>query len=241
MRILVVAPPKTGNVWLEKLFSAAFDFDWIRSAPPYDHWNRGDPSALEDFIAAGSYPERSICHQHYWPSSRLFELTERYDIRLSTTLRDPYDQFVSWYFYVQNFPEWFVAAADPAQRPIGKPINDPDVLDFLERYFGSFLDLGIEWIESGKSLIVRYESLHSDPEGVLTAAQGRLGLEPARPFPEAIAAASAESMRRMGPDLQRHIRSGTVNNSRELLSEAHLEIFRRVHADRVTRLGYAVR
>jgi len=241
MRILVAAPPKTGNVWLEKLLSAAFDFEWVRSAPAYDHWNRGDPSPLGDFIAAGSYPERSICHQHYWPSPKLFELTERHGIKLLTTLRDPYDQFVSWYYYVQNFPEWFVAAADPAQRPIGKPIDDPDVLDFLERYFGVFLDLGVEWVDSGRSLIVRYESLHSDPEGVLQAAQQWLGLEPVRPFSEAIAAASAESMRRMGPDLQRHIRSGTVNNSRELLTAAHLEIFRRVHAERVTRLGYAGR
>ena len=33
LRILVAGPPKTGNVWLEKLLSLAFGLEWIRQAP----------------------------------------------------------------------------------------------------------------------------------------------------------------------------------------------------------------
>lgn len=241
MRILVAGPPKTGNVWFEKLLSVAFGLEWIRSAPQYGYWERGAPSPIQDFIAAGRYPDRSICHQHYWPSEGLFDDTKQYQIGLATTLRDPYDQFVSWYFYVQNFSQIFVASGDPGQRAIGKPIDHPDVLELLQQYFSDFLEQGLQWLQSGRSLIVRYEALHDDPEAVLTEAQRYFGLTPVRPFSEAVAAASANMMRREGPDLERHIRAGKVDTWRDHLSDAHLEIFRQTHAERLTRLGYSVR
>src|SRR6185503_11502312 len=95
VRLLVAAPPKTGNVWCEKLFSLAFGLEWLRTAPPYDYWGRRDPDGLREFIGSGAYPERSICHQHFWPSGELFDIARAHDIGFVTTLRDPYDQFVS--------------------------------------------------------------------------------------------------------------------------------------------------
>ena len=98
LRILVAGPPKTGNVWLEKLLSLAFDLEWIRQAPSYDFWSRHDLSGLEAFIADGGFRPSSICHQHFWPSEALFSIAPTHRIALVTTLRDPNDQFVSWYF-----------------------------------------------------------------------------------------------------------------------------------------------
>jgi hypothetical protein len=241
MRVLVAAPPKTGNVWFEKLVSLAFGLTWVRAAPRYEYWTTRDPEPLLDFISAGAYPDGAVCHQHYWPSERLFEIARDREIALVTTVRDPYDQFVSWYHYIQNFADAFVAAGDPGQRAIGKPIDHADVLDLLANEFGAFLDQGIAWLDSGRSLLVRYEDLHANAEAVLIDAQRYFDLSPAIDLAHAIAGANAASMRRESADLARHIRSARIGGWRDHLLPVHLEIFRDRHARRVGRLGYAVR
>lgn len=241
MRILVAAPPKTGNVWLEKLLSLAFGLEWIRSAPPFDYWGARDVSPLSDFIASGQFPDHAICHQHYWPSDALFEIADQHGIALATTLRDPYDQFVSWYFYIQNFSEAFVAADDPGQRAIGKPIDDPAVLSLLAEEFGAFLDQGLAWLDSGRTFVVRYERLHTAPEAVMKEAEATFDLRLVRPPSEALSGSSAENMRSQDANLQRHIRVGRSDAGREHLRPPHLDIFRERHAGRVRRLGYPVR
>jgi hypothetical protein len=74
MRVLVAAPPKTGNVWLERLLSLAFGFQWIREAPTVDYWGAKDVGALRQFLASGRLPKMTICHQHFWPSEELFDV-----------------------------------------------------------------------------------------------------------------------------------------------------------------------
>jgi hypothetical protein len=78
-----------------KLFTLAFGLNWIRQAPPYDYWGNRDLSGLEQFIADGLFPHASIVHQHFWPSPILYSVARRHGIHLVTTVRDPYDQFVS--------------------------------------------------------------------------------------------------------------------------------------------------
>jgi hypothetical protein len=240
VRILVAAPPKTGNVWLEKLLSLAFGLTWVREAPAHDYWGARDPGGLRSFIEAGRFPDHAICHQHFWPSAKLDEILREHDARLATTVRDPYDQFVSWYFYIQNFADAFVAAADPGVRAIGKPVTHPDVLDLLTNEFGTFLDQGIAWLESHRSFIVRYEELHHDPDAVVARAHTHFGLELVMPVQAAITGSSADALRREGADLQRHVRSGRVGDWREHLTSAHLDVFRRSHRSRIERLGYTV-
>ena len=240
MRVLVAAPPKTGNVWFEKLVSLAFGLTWVRRAPRYEYWTARDPEPLLDFISAGTFPDGSVCHQHYWPSDRLFAIARDQGIALVTTLRDPYDQFVSWYHYIQNFAGDFVAAGDPGQRAIGKPIDHPDVLDLLGNEFGAFLDQGIAWLESGRSLVVRYEALHDNAGDVLIDAERYFGVPPVIDPAQAIAGANAASMRRESADLARHIRSARIGGWRDHLLPAHLGILRDRHARRIGRLGYAV-
>ena len=237
----MAGPPKTGNVWLEKLLSLAFDLEWIRQAPSYDFWSRHDLSGLEAFIAEGGFRPSSICHQHFWPSEALFSIARNHGIALVTTLRDPYDQFVSWYFYIQNFADAFIASGDPGCRAIGKAIDHDDVLELLAGEFGSLLDHGIAWLEAGRSLIVRYEALHGDPATVLADACAHLNMPFATTVERAIEGAQADVMRREGADLKRHIWSGRSGASQTHLSAKHLQLFRDRHASRVARLGYSVR
>lgn len=213
----------------------------MRTAPPYDYWATRDTAPLVDFINQGGYPDGSVCHQHYWPSDQFLRIARDQRIFLVTTLRDPYDQFVSWYFYIQNFADAFVAADDPGQRAIGKPIDHPDVLDLLGHEFGAFLDQGTAWIDSERSLVVRYEQLHADAEAALRAAQQYFGVAPAIGLAEAAAGADAAAMRLGDAALARHIRSAGIGGWRDHLSDVHLKIFRDRHAERVVRLGYPVR
>jgi hypothetical protein len=226
---------------LEKLFSLAFGFTWIRQAPAYDYWGSRDLAGLEKFIAAGLFTPASIVHQHFWPSPALFWIARQHDIGLVTTLRDPYDQFVSWYFYIQNFADAFVAARDPGRRAIDKPIDHPDVLDLLGNEFGAFLDQAIAWLESSKSVVVRYEALHRDPGAVLASASIRFDLPFVMPVDEAVQGASPEVMRQDGPEMVRHIRSAHVGGWQTHLSEPHYRLFRLRHVSRLARLGYPVR
>jgi hypothetical protein len=109
-------------------------------------------------------PANTIVHQHYRPSREFLDVAEEYDIHLVTTLRDPYDQFVSLYFYVQRFSDAFREADDPAQTMIGKTIGDEAVVQFLETSFGRYLEQGVAWLRSQRSQIIRYEELVFSPE-----------------------------------------------------------------------------
>jgi len=37
IRILVAAPPKTGNIWIEKIFSVAYGLEWLRIGPSSEY------------------------------------------------------------------------------------------------------------------------------------------------------------------------------------------------------------
>jgi hypothetical protein len=240
MRVLVAAPPKTGNVWLERLLSLAFGLHWIREAPTVDYWGAKDVGALCQFLASGRLPKMTICHQHFWPSEELFDVARDWDIALATTLRDPYDQFVSWYWFIQRFAKTFVAARDPGAIAIGKTIDDPEVLALLATHFGRFLDQAAAWLDCGRSLVVRYEDLHKCPTRVLADAGEWLGMDQVLSGEEVIGLARAEAMRQISPDLSLHVRAACVGDWRNHLTERHLDVFRAHHRRRIEQLGYVV-
>ena len=240
MRLLVAAPPKTGNVWFEHLVSVAYGLQWIRQAPPVDYWKSEGAGGLREVLASGVFPVDAVCHQHFGPSAELLAIAAEWDIALATTLRHPYDQFVSWYWYIQRFPDAFRAANDPGAAAIDKPLDDPIVLDLLATRFGRFIDQGVAWLESGRSLIVRYDALHESPADVVEQAGRLIGRVPVVPVEEAIARSNADAMRRQSPDLQLHVRSARTGDWRDHLTEPHLEVFRTVHRTRIERLGYVV-
>ena len=240
MRLLIAAPPKTGNVWLEKLCCEAYGLRWLTEVPPLDYWNSMDPDGLDGFLESGRFPDAAVCHQHFFPSTTLSSLAKSWDIKIATTLRDPYDQFVSWYWYVQRFSQSFVAVDDPGVAVIGKSIDDRAVMEFLDARFGRFLDQGLAWLESGQSEIVRYEELHARPAEVLNRLETRFDLTPIAASDEAIRGASAEKLREEGPTLRLHVRAARVGDWKNHLTEAHLDVFRERHRSRIERLGYAV-
>jgi hypothetical protein len=242
MRILIVAPPKTGNSWLKCLFSSVYDLDWLT---PDRVPNGTTLEALAAWLTSPGFPDNAVFHHHYDYSPHLVELATRDSIHLATILRDPYDMFVSRYFFAQ-------ALVGTEKRPgktrerlsdvlIGKAIDDPVVLAYLADNFGAELQKGIAWLESGASVVVRYERLIDQPQAELTRTTEQI--YPAAPnrVHSAIEACQAENLLRTRKGLKRRIRAATSGDWRNHLSPVHLAIFRDHHADRIRALGYEVR
>ena len=239
MKILIVAPPKTGNSWLKCLLSAAYGLEWLTSDKVPDGTDAADFRA---WVESGRFPENGVFHHHYDYSPMLCDVAAAHGIHLATILRDPYDTFVSRYFFTQ-------AQADNPNRGekgashdamIGKAIDSPEAMDYLANGFTGTLEKGIEWLESGRSVVVRYEQLHADPVAELTRATNQI--EPVAPerITRAIEACQADNLLQARKGLRRRIRSATVGDWRNHLNDDHLRIFREVHAGRIRALGYEV-
>lgn len=234
MRIIVASPPKTGNVWVRNLLSRIYGLAQLEDEPSVK------PHMLARKIDAGWFIDDAIFHQHYWPTDELLEAANSVDVQMVTTLRHPYDLFVSLYFYVQNFPGLF----GPKHRLASltsRAINDPEIFDFLSRGrdgFGHYVDLGDAWLSSGESLILRYEELKADPLKTLKSATRAIRPVSGWTLRRAIRSSSAKAMRRIDDGHQRHVRSASVGDWVNHLERRHIEIINSHHGAAIERLGY---
>lgn len=239
MKILIVAPPKTGNSWLKCLLSSAYDLEWLTASQVP---SGTDVAAFREWVERDGFPENGVFHHHYDYSPELADLAEAHGIHLATILRNPYDMFVSRYFFTQ-------AQADNPNREekgqahdemIGKPIDSPESLAYLADGFSSQLRKGTEWLASGRSVVVRYENLHDDPVAELTRATDQIQSVTTEKIVAAIEACEAETLLQRRKGLKRRIRSATVGDWQNHLNDEHLRVFREHHAEAIRALGYEV-
>ena len=243
MRIVITSPPKTGNKWLKCLLATIYDLDWVLG----DDTPATTPAKFKQWVANGGFKDGWIFHQHCRYNRRLADAIEAVPAHTVTIIRDPYDQFVSLYYWLQSR-----AAFDQArhkvrskERPrdtiIGKPLDHPDVLAYLQEEFPNYLVKANDWAHSGRSIVVRYEDLHRDPIGELERVTDQIQPVDEERIARALKTCSAENMRQMSKKMTQHIRSGKVGDSKQTLTEPHLAIFRDKHADLIRSLGYEVR
>jgi hypothetical protein len=236
MRIVIAGPPKTGNTWAKCLLSEAYSLTLL---------NR-PPKTIDDLgtrLEEGWFKDNTIFHQHLRPEATLIDMMDSVDAKLVTVLRNPYDTFVSLYFFVQNFPKLFRRPEHQLHSLREKPIDDPDVLEFLRQDHGGFgvhLLLALKWLESGKSTIMRYESLKANPLQELKKATDQLSPLEDEKLEAAIEACSVQKMRTQKKSWSKHVRKGSVGDWRNHLTEVHLEIFRDCHGELIEKLGYEV-
>lgn len=235
MRIVLAGPPKTGNVWVERILATAYGLRSIDAPPLIQDGVEG----IRQFVERGGFPDGTIFHQHFRHSDEFVALMDDLTASIVTVLRDPYDTFVSLYFYIQRFSENYPVKS-PARAVAGKPLDAPETLRFLERNFGHHLDMASQWLRSGRSVVVRYEDMHADPVGETKRLTDRIEPVDQATVERAVAAADSRSMKQENRTLKKHIRSATVGDWRNHLTEVHLDIFRRAHAERLAALGYAV-
>jgi hypothetical protein len=161
---------------------------------------------------------------------------------LVTIVRDPYDAFVSTYYTLQQH------AAEDNQKGrkftelMGKPLDDPAVVDFLRRggYWNN-LQKARDWSSSGRAVVLRYEDLSRDPLAALRRATAQIAPLDDDRLQIAIDYCRADRMRQRTKGGSKHVRQATVGDSVRQLTPDHLDAFREAYAELITELGYQVR
>lgn len=239
MRIVIAGPAKVGNVWLKCLLATIYG---LRTLGPGEFPNRPHLHQVQAWLEAGRFVDDTIFHQHFDYSSTLVDQLEAVPAHLVTIVRDPYDAFVSAFHGLQTHIEDGMRSGRRTDVILGKSLDSPEVYDFLRSNgLRRNLFLSRDWIQSGRSRIVRYEQLHTDPIGELQRLTDSMLPVPEARLATAVEHCSADNMRRLGGARAKHVRTATVGDSREQLDEQHLEIFRTRYADLISQLGYDVR
>jgi hypothetical protein len=239
MRVVITSPPKTGNRWLKCLLSRIYDLDVL-------HGKEKPPTKPDRFQAwaAEKFPDGAIFHQHCRYTSQLCDVIDAIPAHHVTIIRDPYDVFVSMYYWVQAqsvHRAGRVREKRPKNQIAGKSLNDPDVLEFLGSEFEVSLARAEGWLRSGRTVMLRYEGLRRDPMAELTRATDAIAPVDPQRIEQAIEDCRAENMRQRGKQSQWHVSAAQVGEVREGLGEAHLAIFRERYADLIRALDYEVR
>ena len=240
MRIVVSAPPKTGNHWIGCLLSKIYDLHWpVEGA----HAAVSAPETLAEFVAAGNFPDDSMFHHHAKFTARLCNVIDAIPAHNVTLCRDPYDVFVSMYFWEQERSARGLgrSQARPRHAMAGKPIDHPDVLHFLSNSFGAHINRAIGWQECGRAIPIRYEELHHDPVSALMRVTGAIDPVNESTIRDALESCRADRVRQQDEKMAWHVRSAKVGDSRSKLTDAHLNIFREQHGHLIQQLGYEVR
>ncbi len=239
MRIVIAGPPKAGNVWLKCIVATMFD---LRQLMAKETPARPQLPLFQAWALAGRFPDGTVFHQHFDYSDELADAIAAIPAQTVTIIRDPYDAFVSSYYNIQKHIDDGLRQGRRTDVMLGKTLADPDVLGFLRA--GGFRNNMLrakEWMESGRSHVVRYEGLHNDAVAELSGLADAIQPVPREKIERAVAACSADTMRAQGGARASHVRTAKVGDSKEKLGPDHLTIFREMHGDLIRDLGYEVR
>lgn len=200
--------------------------------------------SLVEHLEKGWFKDQAIFHQHYYPTNSLSQLVQREKIQLVTTVRNPYDTFVSLYFYIQNFPELF-GPEHNLHTLVGKPIDAPAVLAFIGDKdstvgFGYHVKMATRWLEMKETIIISYLNLRQHTFQELLRVTRQIAPANWVKINLAIYHCSADKMRKQAKVFEKHIRKATVNDYRNHLTEVHYTLFRAKYGDEIQKLGYTV-
>ena len=239
MRIVIAGPPKTGNMWLKCLLGRAYGLRWLRG---FETPERADLQALESWLAANRFPDGTIFHQHYDYAPEVADALDAVPAHLVTIVRDPYDAFVSTYYTLQQHSSENNQKGRKFTELMGKPLNDPVVIEFLRQGgYRNNLEKARAWANSGRAVVLRYESLIQDPLAELRRATELIAPIDVESLETAIDYCRADRMRERTKGGSKHVRTATVGDSERQLTADHLEAFREAYAEIIAELGYPVR
>jgi hypothetical protein len=238
MRIVVASPPKSGNHWIKCLLAAIYRLAVLED----ERKERITAESLPGWLTE-HFPEDSIIHIHNRCTTPLCDVIDAIPAHLVTIVRDPYDVFVSMYYWEQERSARGLGRDQPRPRNAmyGKPLDHEDVVRFLADGFGPQIAKAIGWLHSGRALPIRYEELHDDPVAALTRVTNQIEPVPVERIAAALETCRAERVRQQDEKMAWHVRTARVGDSRDKLSDVHLDVFRSRHAELIRTLGYEVR
>ncbi len=157
LKLLVASTPKTGNTWLKYLLSAIYDLPIVRLPEVFN-------GAYMDGLGDGW-----VAHQHYRPKPELTDWARERGATVLTTVRHPGDVLISFFHFVSKNSELFSTRGRVASTiALDGPEIGAHTVQYVETTFMRDLQVSLDWMHSGQSLIVRYEDLWRDPLNVLT-------------------------------------------------------------------------
>ena len=234
MRIIVASPPKSGNEWIKNLLAVIYNLNLV-SGPKHE-------DDMLKMLSEEVFLDNSIFHEHYGPTPVFKRIVRELDAKIVTTIRNPYDIFVSLYFYVQNFPQLFPREHSSSVL-FGRPIDHPRVIQYLadvEHGFGALVKLSSDWYVDPDNLVVKYEKLYESPLSELRTLTENLSATSDIEIERAIEVCSADNMRKRGVDMQKHVRSASTGDWKNHLSENHTGVIAELYSDEIRMMGYEV-
>ncbi len=239
MKIAIVGPPKTGNMWLKCLLGRAYGLRWLR---PHETPERAELPALQAWLAADRFSDGTIFHQHFDYDRETADALLASGARIVTIVRDPYDAFVSTYYTLQQHAAEENRKGRKLTELMGVPLDDPSVVAFLrDGGYRNNLQKAVDWATCGEAVVLRYEDLSREPFTELRRAAAAIGPVTDEALETAIDYCHADRMRQRTKGGAKHVRSAKVGDSREKLNAEHLSAFRAAYADLIVALGYPVR
>ena len=240
MRIVISAPPKSGNHWIGCLLSTIYGLQW---PTPGGHAATASPETLAEFARSGAFPDGSMFHHHTRFHHRLCDVIDAIPAHHVTITRDPYDVFVSMYYWEQERSSRGLGRDRPRPRHVlyGKPLDHEDVLGFLADKFGQQIAKANGWMHGGRAIPIRYEELHANPVEALKRVTDQIEPVTVERIAAAVESCRADRVRQQDEKMAWHVRTAKVGDSRDRLTDAHLAIFRERHAPLIRSLGYEVR
>jgi hypothetical protein len=236
---IVVTPQKTGTHLLTKALTQLLHQEVI------NEW-QGDITK-EQFVAflerakkSGTYP-----HMHALPRPHLIEALKERRYRVLFLMRDPRDQLISLYFYIQQGWKYGPLRMDYAYGSLSLA-EKFDELITGSRYHvsGTLAIMGrrIPWMYEDPDFVLtlRFENLVGEEGGSSREAQ-ILELEKAMAFIEADI--SRKKIRSRSTDLfgkpgEKTFRKGQIGEWRDFFTPELKETFKRVFGDQLIYLGY---
>jgi Sulfotransferase domain len=226
-------------MWLKCLLGRAYGLRWLR---PFETPERADLQALRSWLAADRFPDGTIFHQHYDYASEVADALAAVPAHVVTIVRDPYDAFVSTYYTLQQHSSENNRKGRKFTELMGKPLDDPAVIEFLRQGgYRNNLEKARDWANSGRAVVLRYESLIRDPLAELQRATEMIAPVSVEDLETAIDYCRADRMRQRTKGGSKHVRAATVGDSERQLTADHLDAFREAYAAIIVELGYSVR
>ncbi|MGI9254078.1 MAG: sulfotransferase, partial [Thermomicrobiales bacterium] len=216
LRIIVTAPPGSGQVWLTHTLASIYDLDVLSGDARPVGRRRGSCQLRAD----GQFAQGAIFRTHSAYGRKLVERWQSVPANIVTIVRDPYDLFAAMHHHVQTSSH--PAALDRLPRRFsmaGNHIEDEQAIRYLTDDFDRVLRRSVRWALDDRVHRVRFEDLRDDP--VRTIAHLTAQIEPVPPGRIEYALQSAIIERRRSFDWPGN------NPTSASLNAGHLDVFRR--------------